>query len=411
MVNFQSAPTHKLYNLPNQHILPEGNYDYYRNSADKVYQNSMFDYISQLDNPLWSCVKKAHDDYQRHHPRALKSNTNLFYQGVITFGNEDGTLSRAEMDSLDQTALDQAALSFLNAFCTENGIASNSAYLVKHCDESQIHYHYGLIGYDFERHEVIRNRLNPAFCSALQNKIGAYFARLGFNRGLSKKERIERTLQNKGLTPDAYKSMSPAQKAQIKSEANVSHKTVRALHSELKNKLFQLENAIQRGQGLFDLVINSQPDALEAIKAQMAAEGDKIVSRFFTYAMRLHNEKADKTKAIKNLESTIEKLGQSKADIEREFMLYHEKRQRQLQAQYGVSADQDFDNLAQDASLLLIKKERLQREINELELEKQQRLGQDAAATDLETSAAHDPVDRGRTLMVNRGRPEPSLRM
>jgi hypothetical protein len=209
-------------------------------------------------------------------------------------------------------------------------------------------------------------------------------------------------LQDKGLTPDAYKSMSPAQKAQIKSEANVSHKTVRVLHSALKNELFQLENAIQRGQGLFDLVVNSQPDALEAIKAQMAAESDKIVSRFFTYAMRLHNEKADKTKAIKNLESTIEKLGQSKAGIEREFMLYHEKRQRQLQAQYGVSADQDFDNLAQDASLLLIKKQRLQREINELELEKQQRLGQDAAATDLEPSNADSPVVRVKTLTVNK---------
>lgn len=92
-------------------------------------------------------------------------------------------------------------------------------------------------------------------------------------------------------------------------------------------------------------------------------------------------------------------------------MLYHEKRQRQLQAQYGVSADQDFANLADDTSLLLIKKEGLQREIAAMEREKQQCLGQDAAATDPVTSTAHGPAGRVRTLTVNRGRPEPSLRM
>ncbi|OAI18253.1 hypothetical protein A1507_09780 [Methylomonas koyamae] len=72
--------------------------------------------------------------------------------------------------------------------------------------------------------------------------------------------------------------------------------------------------------------------------------------------MRLHNSKAGKDKAVKRLESTIEKLGQAKIQFEREFMLYHEKRQRQLQAQYGVSADQDFANITADNALLLIKK-------------------------------------------------------
>ncbi len=92
-------------------------------------------------------------------------------------------------------------------------------------------------------------------------------------------------------------------------------------------------------------------------------------------------------------------------------MLYHEKRQRQLQANYGVSVDQDFANLAEDAPLLLIKKEALQRDIEAMEREKQQRLGRDAAATDPVTSTAHGPAGRVRTLTVNRGRPEPSLRM
>ncbi|OAI20402.1 hypothetical protein A1359_20925 [Methylomonas lenta] len=107
----------------------------------------------------------------------------------------------------------------------------------------------------------------------------------------------------------------------------------------------------------------------------------------------------------------IEKLGQAKAQIEREFMLYHQKRQRQLQAQYGVSVDQDFANLAADSALLLIKKEGLQREIEALDLEKRQRLGQDAAVSDLRPQESSGPAGNVRTLVVDRGRQGPALRM
>ncbi|WP_367154870.1 hypothetical protein [Methylomonas sp. HYX-M1] len=51
----------------------------------------------------------------------------------------------------------------------------------------------------------------------------------------------------------------------------------------------------------------------------------------------------------------------------------------------------------------LIKKESLQRDIEAMEREKQQRLGQDAAATDQGPSAADSPVGKVKTLTVNRG--------
>lgn len=92
-------------------------------------------------------------------------------------------------------------------------------------------------------------------------------------------------------------------------------------------------------------------------------------------------------------------------------MLYHQKRQRQLQAQYGVSVDQDFANLAADSALLLIKKEGLQREIEALDLEKRQRLGQDAAVSDLRPQESSGPAGNVRTLVVDRGRQGPALRM
>ncbi|ANE57149.1 hypothetical protein [Methylomonas sp. DH-1] len=92
-------------------------------------------------------------------------------------------------------------------------------------------------------------------------------------------------------------------------------------------------------------------------------------------------------------------------------MLYHQKRQRQLQAQYGVNVDQDFANLAADSALLMIKKEALQREIETLELEKRQQLGEDAAVSDIGPLESSSPAGNVRTLVVDRGRQRPSLRM
>jgi hypothetical protein len=51
----------------------------------------------------------------------------------------------------------------------------------------------------------------------------------------------------------------------------------------------------------------------------------------------------------------------------------------------------------------LIKIESLQRDIEALEQEKRQRLGQDAAATDQGPSAADSPVGKVKTLTVNKG--------
>ncbi|MBD9359685.1 hypothetical protein EBB_03805 [Methylomonas sp. EbB] len=51
----------------------------------------------------------------------------------------------------------------------------------------------------------------------------------------------------------------------------------------------------------------------------------------------------------------------------------------------------------------MIKIESLQRDIEALEQEKRQRLGQEAAATDQGPSAADSPVGKVKTLTVNKG--------
>lgn len=151
-------------------------------------------------NTHWisSAIKRAWDkavwDYSEHHPRALKRNTKLFYSGVITFGNEDGSLSRDEiMYDINRDELDIRAFHFLLNFCEDNGIDHRSSYIVRHNDEAQVHYHFGFVGYDFKNHEVIRNRLTSTFLSQLQDKIGDQFKKLGFSRGIKKKTALSRS--------------------------------------------------------------------------------------------------------------------------------------------------------------------------------------------------------------------------
>jgi len=62
-------------------------------------------------------------------------------------------------------------------------------------------------------------------------------------------------------------------------------------------------------------------------------------------------------------------------------------------------------------AILLIKKEALQRDIAELELEKRQRLGQDASVSDIGLLETNNPAAKVRTVVVDRGRQGPSLRM
>ena len=267
-------------------------------------------------------IVAAQEDYKKHHPRALKSNTNLTYAGIITFGRDDGLLSRLEMDSKDQRLLDACARKLLREFALKNGINIDSTYLVKHCDESMTHYHFKFIAYDFERHEVMRNRMGPHFLSGLQDLAGECFAPSGFGRGIKKIDRIDQVLYESGLTLDDYAAMTPVEKSVILKRANVKNKPPKELHIKLKNDAFSLQESLNTSLNLFEMVEKLTSEQLQAIEESIDNSGDKLVSRFFVYAKRLHNDAADKQKAIKNLSATIEKLGNQKANLEDEFRKY-----------------------------------------------------------------------------------------
>lgn len=323
--DFHNSHDRKINENPNFIINNNGSVtEFHRDVAVKINVKGIIDNHEKF-------VKLAKSDYKANHPRAMKSNTNLEYSGIITFGNDDQTLSRSEIDKLDQKQLDANALAFVQELARKNGIKTEATYLVKHCDESMIHYHFKFIAYDFDTHEVMRNRMGPQFLSELQDLAGDCFKSSGFIRGIKKSDRIEQVLYERDITRDEYNAMSPADKAIIIKEANVKNKAPRDLHVDLKNTIYNLQQSLDKSLTLFDLVEKSTPEELKAIKEDINKQGDKIISRFFTYALRLHNQAADKEKAVKNLDATIKKLGSQKDDLEADFRKYHENRYQAVQ--------------------------------------------------------------------------------
>ncbi|MEY3880354.1 MAG: hypothetical protein RIQ94_1149 [Pseudomonadota bacterium] len=335
--DFHNSHDRKVNDNPNFLINSDGSVtQFYRDMSDKI------DIKNIVDKHAHGLLL-AQSDYKGHHPRAMKSNTNIQYSGIITFGNNDNVLSRLEIDSKDQCLLDANALKFLQDFAKENGIDINSMYLAKHCDESMIHYHFKFIAYDHAQHEVMRSRMNPEFMSGLQDLAGECFEPSGFVRGIKKIDRIEDVLIRKGLTRGDYLAMSPGEKLIIMKEANVKNKAPRALHTELKNKVYELQQSLDKSLTLFDLVQKSTPSELKKIKEEIDDSDDKIIKRFFAYALRLHNAAADKLKAVRNLEETIKKLGERKTEIEETFRRFALNTNAARMPRLGLLSDNDSD--------------------------------------------------------------------
>lgn len=262
--------------------------------------------------------------------RALKSNTQLKWSGIITFGNDTQTLTQSAMDRLDQELLNQNALNFFNEFIKENNLDKKSSYLVRHDDENMTHYHFKFIGYDLEKHEVFSNRVKKGFLSSLQDKVGRHFENSGFERGVKKYERILEALQKDNKSMDDYVNMSVNEKAVYKRNANVNNKSVNQLHNSLKNKVDNLENMLDKSISLIELVERSTTEEIKKIREDVEEDNNPIIKRFFTYAMRIHNTKANNEKAVKNLSNTIDKLDKKKKVLEDEFYKIQQQRYEQI---------------------------------------------------------------------------------
>lgn len=276
--------------------------------------------------------QQAYSWHQMQHGRKLRSDVKLCWDGVISFGNKEHNLSRSDLLSIGLDSLDHSASNFFIDFLESNGLNRYSGILVRHMDEAQIHYQFSFVGYDFDKFEPFRKRVTPDFLSKLQDHAARFFEKIGIGRGISKKERVDAVLAEKGLVRDDYNAMSLASKAELIKDANVKHKSVQKLHADLKDDYARFSRQLKNGQTLFDYVVNAKPQDIEELRKDARLENDRVLKRFFTYAMRIHNEKADSKKAVRHLQGVIDDLQKRRYDLEFEFREYYEKRFRQCQA-------------------------------------------------------------------------------
>lgn len=158
--------------------------------------------------------ERAKTDWKEFKGRAMQGNTNLFINGIITFGNEESNLSRLELEELDQDELDKAAYNSVKRIANENGV--NVLYLTKHLDETQIHYHYALENYNFTEHKTLAVQMRAkSSLKSLQDLVAEEFEYLGFYRGKSSDIRLSEYLDSNNLTKEEFFKLSYTEKQSI----------------------------------------------------------------------------------------------------------------------------------------------------------------------------------------------------
>ena len=163
--------------------------------------------------------KRAKDDWKSVKGRAMQSNTNLFINGIITFGNEESNLSRLELDEIDQNELDRAAYNAVERLVKENGV--KVLYIVKHLDESQIHYHYALENYNFTTHKTVAVSMrSKSYLKSTQDLVAEEFKHLGFIRGKGADVRLSEYLDANSMSQKDFNELSYTNKQNIYKEIN-----------------------------------------------------------------------------------------------------------------------------------------------------------------------------------------------
>jgi len=349
--DFNNSHGRKINTQPNFLITDKGTQTFYRDllSIDKPIQKIDAGMQDKIDHAI-DYAKHLHK-YVRHvdegkQRRKLKSNTQLKWSGIITFGNDTQTLTQEDINQLDQNQLNKNALSFFNEFIEKNNLDKESSYLVRHNDENMTHYHFKFVGYDEVNHQVFSNRVKKIFFSQLQDSVGKHFESSGFQRGTKKYDRILEEMQKTGRDLDDYMALSINEKAEIKRQVNVVNKSVNELHNTLKDKVTALKKDLSTCEILAEKVYQSTPEELKKIQTEVDEDHNKLIKRFFTYACRLHNKNADQEKAKRNLERTLKKLEHDEEALKKIIREFEQQRYEQTH-----SIDPDLLNFEDTSEL------------------------------------------------------------
>ena len=148
--------------------------------------------------------------------RAPRKDANYYISGIITFSKE-------ARDDVNSQPPDEQAKAFIEDL--SRSLNLKILYAIRHSDESTNHYHFMLENIDGEGRAKART-LNKKALSALQDRAGETFEKIGIKRGIKKKERLE--------NGEPY--------------AKTVHRTVQQLHTDLPKEISIQESKLDRIQ-------------------------------------------------------------------------------------------------------------------------------------------------------------------
>ena len=174
------------------------------------------------------------------------------------------------MDEIDEKAMDMAARLAYARLCKEMGVEAKNGYICKHRDESQIHYHFTVLAYDFTKHEVIRKSIDRKKLSKMQDITGDTFSPLGFSRGEKKFDKLDKVAFEKFSS--AYADLNADDKKACFESANVKHKNA-------KQRLQEQKGDINKN----DSFIAYQSNQVSKLNTMIMQKADKLENGYPDY--------------------------------------------------------------------------------------------------------------------------------
>ena len=116
--DFKNSHNSKSNNRKNLFITADKSEEFVRDT-DVMINNSI------LSGSIHNVIAKANNHNKKIKGKSISGNAKMKWSGLISFGNSDKTLSRAEMDSINGKELDKSALKFIEQFAEKMVLISN----------------------------------------------------------------------------------------------------------------------------------------------------------------------------------------------------------------------------------------------------------------------------------------------
>lgn len=295
-------------------------------------------YYNEINKKFKKEIKKVEEDYQKNNKRKLRNDSTINYGGIITFGNDNTDLSREEMDNQDQELLDAQRETTVKEIMKSLDIENNEYYLVKHVDEYQIHYHFEFIGYNYEKHSLVRRLLTQEKMIKFQDIAGVCFQNSDFHRGRPKWEKVQEYCDENDIN---YEELTAKRKYEILKEVKVKYESTKEYNQRLKNDIHRREEQQKQIEltitDIYEKISNKEL-TLEQVSQLKEQTKDKALKRFLNNcykSINLDNEVESQEKALERVVRDFNKMDE-------------DLKNAQFKIEVIETISEDFDKLVEE---------------------------------------------------------------